>query len=1034
MRTIVLAILLASVISQSVVAAAPAAEPELAHDVMPVLKNRCVKCHGPAKQEAGLALHTAAALARGGENGAIVEPGDIDLSLLWRRVDGDEMPPDEPLSDDQKETLRQWIAAGAAGLPDAESSSGREHWAFEPLHFPEPPEVGDAASSLQPIDRFVNAKLAAAGLTHNSEADRAPLIRRVAFDLIGLPPSPAEIQTFLADAAPGAYERMVERYLASPHYGERWGKYWLDAAGYADSNGYFSADTDRPLAYRYRDYVVRTFNEDKPFDRFVLEQLAGDELSGYTPNALATAEMISLLEATHFLRNGQDGTDSSDGNPDELRVDRYAALESTMQIVSSSLLGLTLQCAKCHDHKFEPISQRDYYQLQAVFYPAMNVDNWLKPKERQLVVNLPGVLERWEQRSRRIDRQIATLRSEFADWAREHRLPSTVIFHDEFSEAGPALSENWTNTAPGDDTPGGTPPVELDALAAPSALRKSNALAIVESGSQGDRWLSTRESFDWTPDGQDEWIQVTFDLVADRLEPGNSGAQRIAYFVALTDYNDNDPQRGGNVLFDGNPAGGAVVDLDYPGSDSKRAGELGDASYQPGHSYGVRITKVGEDKFRLEHLYDGLPDDKTIELAATDLPDGGFGFEYCCGRSFIVDNVIVERSAPGAAQDEQGRDLLETIRAKRHELSAAVQVAERKRGERPGEIACVFERSATPPDVFLLARGDYRTPGEKVEPAPLAALADDNEAFDIAAPFPGATSSGRRLAWAQWLTQPGGRPAALMARVQVNRIWQHHFGTGIVATAENLGASGAVPSHPRLLEYLAARFVASGWSTKALHREILASAAYRQSSAWREDAFAADPDNRLLWRFSLRRLDAEALRDAMLAVGGELDARFGGHYVPTERNDQGEVVARRGAPDAKRRSLYLQQRRTQMLSFLNVFDSPSIVFNCVARPVSTIPTQSLSLLNSRFAVDRAATFAKRIATEAGTDEAARIDRAFLLAVARAPTPQEQVASVAFLATQRQQYAADNEAKAANEKSWADFCQMLLASNAFLYVD
>jgi hypothetical protein len=1034
MRVTALACLLVLAVSQAVMAADPAADPELARDVMPALKNHCVKCHGPAKQEAGLALHTAAALARGGENGAVIEPGDADLSLLWRRVDGEEMPPDEPLPAGQKETLRQWIAAGAPGLPAAESSSGSGHWAFEPLHAPGPPEVGDAARSPQPIDRLVNAKLATAGLTQNPETGRATLIRRVAFDLIGLPPTLAEIEKFLADVAPGAYERMVERYLASPHYGERWGKFWLDAAGYADSNGYFSADTDRPLAYRYRDYVVRAFNDEKPFDRFVLEQLAGDELSGYKPDANVTPEMISLLEATHYLRNGQDGTDSSDGNPDELRVDRYAALESTMQIVSSSLLGLTVQCAKCHDHKFEPISQRDYYQLQAVFYPAMNVDDWLKPKDRQLVVNLPGVLERWEARSRQIDRQIAALKSEFADWARDHRLPSTVIFHDEFSEAGPPLAVNWSNTAPGDDAPGGTPPVELDAAAAPSALRRSNALAIVESGSQGDRWLSTRESFDWTPDAEGEWVQVTFDLVADRLEPGNSGAQRIAYFVALADYNDNDPDRSGNVLFDGNPAGGAVVDLDYPGSDSKRAGELGEARYEPGHNYGVRITNIGNDKYRLEHLYDSLPDDKTIDLTSADLPGGGFGFEYCCGRSFIVDNVIIERSAPGAAQDEQGKQLLETIRAKRQELSAAVQAQERERGEKPGNIACVFERSTTPPDVFLLERGDYRTPGEKVEPAPLSALAHGNEALDIVAPLAGATSSGRRLAWAQWLTHPGGRPAALVARVQANRIWQHHFGAGIVATAENLGVSGSAPSHPQLLEYLAARFVASGWSTKALHREILASAAYRQTSDWREDAFAIDPENRLLWRFSLRRLDAEALRDAMLAVSGELEVRFGGPYVPTARNEQGEVTAGADNPNAKRRSLYLQQRRTQMPSFLNVFDSPGIVFNCVARPVSTIPTQSLSLLNSQFTVDRAASLAKRIVAEAGADEAARIGRTFLLAVARAPTPQEQQSSAAFLAKQRNQYAANLGNDAADRKAWADFCQMLLASNAFLYVE
>jgi hypothetical protein len=1014
---------------------AAASEPDLARDILPLLKVHCVKCHGPAKQEAGLALHTAAALARGGENGAIVDADGLDVSLLWRRIEADEMPPDEPLAAEQKETLRAWIAAGAKGLPAGDGAVTSEHWAFAPLQPSLASDPGDAPAADSPIDRMIAARRSAAGLAANPEADRATLIRRVAFDLTGLPPTPEERDQFLNDAAPGAYERMVERYLASPHYGERWGKYWLDAAGYADSNGYFSADSDRSLAYRYRDYVVRSFNDDKPFDRFVVEQLAGDELAGFTPESIVTPEMISLLEATHYLRNGQDGTGESDGNPDELRVDRYSALEATMQIVSSSLLGLTMQCARCHDHKFEPISQREYYQLQAVFYPALNVDDWIKPNERQRVANLPGVLEQWQERGRQIDGQVAALRDAFKQWAREHRPPSTVVFHDEFAEAGPALSDNWSNTAPGDDAAGGSPAVALESTTAPSAARQAGSLAIIEAGSQGDRWISTRHAFDWTPDVVGDWVQVTFDLVADRLDANGNGAERIAYFIALVDFNDNDPERRGNVLFDGRPSGGAVVDLDYPGSDSKRAGEIGQARYEAGHNYGVRITNIAEGKFRLEHLADGLPDDASLELTAADLPDGGFGFEYCCGRSFIVDNVLVEQSARDTGGQANGSDLAEAYRVKRGELNDAVKSLEQQRGESPGRIACVYERSATPPEVHLLARGDYKLPQEKVEPAPLAAISGSDDVLEIVPPAD-TTSSGRRLAWARWLTRPGGRPAALLARVQANRIWQHHFGQGIVATSENLGTSGATPSHPELLEYLATRLVDSDWSIRALHREILASDAYRQSSAWREDGFAADPENRLLWRYSLRRLDSEALRDAMLATSGELDRTMGGHYIPTERNADGEVVVQANAAGGLRRSLYLQQRRTQLVSFLNVFDTPSIVFNCVARPVSTIPTQSLSLLNSDFAVTCAASFARRVAAEAGEDPAARVTRAFVIAIGRSPTDAERDSSLAFVASQSAQYGADaaDDRKLATDRAWADLCQMLLASNSFLYAE
>ncbi|MGD9724098.1 MAG: PSD1 and planctomycete cytochrome C domain-containing protein [Pirellulales bacterium] len=1028
-------------------AAAPAAAAhDLARDILPLLKNRCVKCHGPAKQEGGLNLSTPGAIARGGENGAVIERGQADTSLLWHRVESDEMPPEDPLPAAEKEQLRAWITAGASGLPDAAATpAASDHWAFQRLVAPPVPAVRDATAARTAIDRLVLARLEAAGLAFNPEAPRSTLIRRVAFDLTGLPPTPDEVQAFYDDTAADAYERMVDRYLASPHYGERWGKHWLDAAGYADSNGYFSADSDRPLAYRYRDYVVRALNEDKPFDRFVLEQMAGDELSGYVPGQNATPAMISLLEATHYLRNGQDGTGESDGNPEEVRIDRYSALEATTQIVSSSLLGLTLQCAKCHDHKFEPISQRDYYRLQSVFYPALNIDDWQKPNDRHVFANLPGEVERYEARVQEIDRQVAAQRAQFADWVRGHRPPSTVLFHDEFADGGPALAENWSPTAPGDDAPGGTPAVALDTAAAPAAQRTEGALAILESGAAGDRWLSTRQAFDWTPNAPGEWIQVTFDLVADRATADGAAAARIAYFIALADFDDNGPQAGGNLLIDGNPAGGASVHLDYPGSDTKAAGDLGGGRYEPGHNFGVRITHVDGDKFRLEHLVDGVPEEQEIELTAADLPDGGFGFEYCCGRSFVVDNVLVERSAEGATADQSSKDLHAELRAKRKELADAVKKLEQERGDRPGKIACVFERSAQPPDVFLLERGNYGARGERVEPAPLEALAEAGEALDVRPPAGAANSSGRRLAWARWVTAPGSRAAALVARVQVNRLWQHYFGSGIVATTENLGTSGAPPSHPELLEYLAQRFVTSGWSSKALHREVLRSAVYRQTSTFREEAFAADPENRLLWRFSLRRLDGEALRDAMLRVAGALDAHSGGPYVPTARDEQGEVVITGSGSGAARRAIYLQQRRTAVLSFLNVFDSPSIVFNCVARPVSTMPLQSLSLLNSEFAVQQATRFAERVAAASPADDEAVVRRAYQLALAREPSEPELAAAREFVAGQRSHYAAaaggadeaaadKAESPAATQQAWRDFCQMLLASNAFLYLE
>ncbi len=1008
------------------------AGPQLARDVLPVLKARCVKCHGPTKQEARLNLSTPGGLARGGENGTPIAPGEPAASLLWQRIDVDEMPPDDPLPEEEKTLLKRWIAAGAKDLPDVAAAelAGSDHWAFARWNEPKPPAIRDAAGARTEVDRFVLARLEAQGLTLNPEADRPTLLRRVSFDLTGLPPTPEAIQAFVADAAPDAYERMVDRYLASPHYGQRWGKYWLDAAGYADSNGYFNADTDRPLAYRYRDFVIRALNQDKPFDRFVQEQIAGDELSGFVPGKDATSEMISLLEATHYLRNGQDGSGESDGNPDEVRTDRYAALESTMQIVASSLLGLTLQCAKCHDHKFEPISQREYYQLQAVFSPAFDIQNWLKPNDRFVYANLPGEVEKWEQRGKQIDAEIAALRSDFAVWVRAHRRPSEMLFHDEFDENGPPLVDHWSATAPGDDAPAGAGPVQLDSSQAPGAWRHNGTLQILESGAAGDRWLSTRQSFDWTPEGPGGWIQATFDLVDNKASAGQMPAERIAYLIAIHDFNDNSPVAGGNVLLDGNPAGGAAVHLDYPGDDSKSVGVLGNSKYEPGHNYGVRISRLANGKFRLEHLVDWIPDEKTLELTAEDLPDGGFGFEYCCGRSFVVDNVVIERSQASLAPEARDGAHDEFL-AKQKALAEAVKTRQAQRGERPGKIACVTDRSGQAPDVFLLQRGNYATPGDKVEPAPFAALSEAGMTLAARTPFEGSQSTGRRLAWARWLTRENSRSAALLARVQANRLWQHHFGAGIVATPDNLGNSGAPPSHPELLDYLASRFVKSGWSTKALHRLLLNSAAYRQTSALQPAAYVVDPDNRLLWRFSLQRLDAESLRDAMLVVSGQLDRQFGGPYVATTRDELGEVLVKPDTPGANRRSVYLQQRRTQTLSLLNVFDAPTMVFNCVQRPASTMPLQSLSLLNSEFIVGQARHFAERLAREAGDQPQARLNHAFLLTVAREPTPAELQAGLEFIAVQRNQYAGQAEAEA---RVWADFCQMILASNAFLYVE
>jgi len=743
-------------------------------------------------------------------------------------------------------TVRCFVC-GADPKPSADSKS--VHWAFVPPRQPTVPSVRHEERARTPVDHFLEAALEKKGLSFGPEADRATLLRRVAFDLTGLPPAPREIAAYLEDPSADAYERMVERFLASPHYGERWGKYWLDAAGYADSNGYFSADTDRPFAYRYRDYVIRAFNQDRPYDRFVQEQLAGDELAGVVPGGDVTGEAVELLEATHFLRNAPDGTGESDGNPDEVRIDRFTVLEGNLQNAMNCLLGVTIQCARCHEHKFEPIRHDEYYRLQAILYPvypAYGPERWTKPADRVVTIATRARREEHQRVTERLQRQIKALEAGL----------QTI--------ADPLVEQLLEERAP-----------ELDAAARSSLLKAFR-----------------------TP-------------------------------------------------------------------DNKRTPEQ--TMLLKNHEQAIKIS-----------------DDDL----ANKFPDYG---------------------------------------AVRAEIKKAIAVRRKEQPPPLEKLAVVMETDPEPPVHHVLHRGQHHVPAAEVQPGVPAAL-DPQNRFRIDGRPPGQISSGRRLAFARWVTAPEN---PLFARVMVNRIWQHHFGIGLVTTPDNLGQSGERPSHPELLDYLATEFVRGGWSVKDLHRLILRSAAYRQSSAWRADGFAADEDNQLLWRYPLRRLDAEALRDAMHAVCSELDPRPGGPYVSTKRGKDGSVVVDESAAGAHRRSVYLQQRRTQVATLLELFDAPVISTTCSLRNTATVPLQSLALLNSDFARARAKAFAGRLAKDAGPGDDEQLNFAYRVSCGREPRADERAACRKFLTARRSTAAREPEGE---QQTWTDLCQMILASNAFLYIE
>lgn len=1051
--------LIVGLVGLFVVQSAKADEPaHFDRDIVPLLKRNCVKCHGPVTQEGKLNLATANGLIRGGKSGAAIVPHDVEGSLIWQRVTTDEMPPESPLSAADKSMLKTWIADGSKGLKRTDDNA--EHWAFRRLQTSTSPSLKSSDNSSMavssPIDLFLLSDLSRDGLSYLPEADRHTLIRRVSLDVTGLPPSPADIQEFVSDTRPDAFERMVDRCLSSPHFGERMGKVWLDAAGYADSNGYFNADSDRPLAYRYRDYVIRSLNANKPFDDFIREQIAGDEIAAMNVRMGETATLpdaadgsdpaartIELMEATHFLRNGQDGTGESDGNADEVRIDRYTVIETTMQNISTSLLGLTIQCAKCHDHKFEPLTQLDYYSLQAVLIPAFPPETWKKPNERFIYAVRTSEQEAWKKLVAENESTVERLQAEIHPWVVANRPHGELLFNDPFDSSPESLGHGWSNTAPGDDMPGGSAAVNVNSRVAPAAVIADGRLLLIEGGPGGDKWLSTKQSYDWTPDVVGASIQVTFDLVDNQIET-SAPAERIGYFIATHDFHNNSPTPGGNILIDGHPSAGTSVMLDYPGPGAKSVGTVGKTGYVPGRNYGVRVTNLGNGQFQLQQLVDWQVDEPGIKLSEADLPSGGFGFEYCCGRSFVVDNVSIETFTPKEGNDPLATFLKE-LAERRKPLDDAIKTKTAFKDSRPGKIAWTTDIADPVPPVHVFERGNYATLGQLVEAAGYAVLEQPMTLGNPPSEGNSSTTSGRRLAFANWLTQSNSRPASLMARVQVNRFWQLAFGTGLVVTADNFGLSGPPPSNQELLDRLANDFVTSGWNIKQLFRSILTSDAYRQSShigspgggkeidseiTGSKSRLQFDPDARRLSRFPVRRLDAEAIRDSLLFASGSFDDRLYGPYVPTTRTGNGETVVPEDKPGALRRSIYLQQRRTQVHSLLQVFDAPSIVFNSTRRARSTMPLQSLSLLNSEFVVARAESLSRRL-EQAAAGESDRLHQAFLSAIGRPPEEDEIATAMKFLHDQRLEYGDSSEA---DFRAWSNLCQALLIDNAALYVD
>ncbi len=841
-------------------------------DVLPLFRSKCFRCHAGVEPKGGLNLSQPSSLLAGGESGPAIRIAAAEFSLLYEKVASDEMPAAGPkLTAAEKGILRTWINEGAAGVDRAETVdrsddiAGVELWSFLPPVRPKVPAVATRDRVRNPIDAFILRALEAKDLSPAPEADRLTLLRRASFDLLGLPPSQEDIGRFLGDEHPGAHGRMIDRLLASPRYGERWARHWLDVAGYADSAGVLSEDRPLPLIWKYRDYVVRAFNSDKPYDRFLQEQIAGDELTGYwtayeTQDRLPD-DVVEGITATGFLRTAADAS-----RPDFSTIKNahaqyyYPTLFDTLQIVCSSTMGLTVQCARCHRHKFDPIPQVEYYRMQSVFMSALRPNDWVPQMKRRLFVASKSQQEAADLRNAEVGRQVKALQAELDEL--KQRLSET-LFESRLSKLPEEIREDV-----------------------------KAALAIAEK---------------------------------ERNEVQ-------AYLVA---------------------------------------------------KFGKTLKPEGEE------------------------------LEKVLGEQF----------------KEYGPKL--------KDVKARIAEIERRRVHFD-EIRAVYDlpgRATTP----VLLRGDPLTPGPPVEPGVISAIR-------TAAPFEetplpvGAPTSGRRLAFARWLTQPDH---PLTARVMVNRIWRHHFGTGIVSTTEDFGVSGSPPSHPQLLDWLATEFVCNGWSIKQLHRLIMNSSTWRQRSrTGREQHKAgtrADPENRLLWRQNMQRLEAEPIRDAMLATSGTLSSAMYGSPHAVHRLKSGDVVVpAKSFP--QRRSIYVQVLRLNPESLLQAFDQPQMSINCTQRSQSTVSTQALTLLNSDLMVQTAHAFADRVLAE---QPDAPVTRAVQLAFSRPSTDVEHRLLATFLDEQTARHRDDPENKdataadiaaRAEREALADLCQMLLSANEFVYVD
>ncbi len=976
-------------------------------DIQPVFEKHCSSCHGPDKQRGGYRLDVREIAMRGGDSQQpAILPGLPTESPLFRFVSGldpdSPMPPKGPrLADPEINALKSWIQQGAPWPDNAtiHLDDPRDWWSLRPLN---PPPIPQAPPATHPIDAFIHARLAAEGWQPSPEADRRTLARRVAFDLTGLPPSPEDIDAFLADPSPNAYENLVDRLLASPHYGERWARHWLDVVHYGDTHGY-DKDKPRPNAWPYRDYVIRSLNHDKPYDRFVQEQIAGDVLFPHSPEGI---EALGFIAAGpwDFIGHEEVPESKTDG-----RIARHLDRDNMVANTIGTFASLTVHCAQCHDHKFDPIPMRDYFRLQAVFAAIDRTDRTYHPD--------PSLNRLREERETRV-----------RSLAREEKL-----LRDAFAKAGGDALRQLDERIAAAKKPAATP---------------------------------DHPEFGWHSDiAADEstvkWVQVDLgrSLPIDRvvLTPARDSFNNIGdgfgfprrYRVEVSD----DPSF----------ASGVLTLTDHSASDQPNPGISPLTSPAAGiPARYIRITanrlapRQNDFIFALAELEAFDPDGANLALRASVSSSDSIEAPPRWARVNLVDGrspASPASPAPGTPRDTLAsleaeritlieRTIPQTLRNQLATTSADLQAARKALDELPAPsrvfVGAVHHGSGnfrgTGPDdgrprpIHLLSRGDVNQRGPEVTPGALQCVPTLPADFGLPDNHP---EGARRAALARWLTDPAN---PLTWRSIVNRVWQYHFGAGIVDTPNDFGRMGGRPSHPDLLDWLASHFRDGNRSLKSLHRLIVTSATYRQSSRPPNpnpdnplSPANLDSANRLLWRMNPRRLEAEAVRDAILAVSGKLDTTpFGPGFQdfiiekPEHSPHYQYHLHDPEDPQTHRRSIYRFLVRSQLEPFMNALDCADPSMRVDRRNETLTPLQALALLNGRLSVTMARHFAQRVESETGSNAppTEKIRRALTLALQRPPSPTELATLEPYTA----------------RHGLAATCRVILNLNEFVFVD